>query len=147
MKAITIHEPFASLIAHGYKGFETRSWATKHRGQLAIHAGKKIDNDAVMMLAKDYPEIWHKISPLPTGCIVAIANLTECWAVGEDYQSGSTVLFNGENGATKDIGLKEYKFGDYSFGRCAWELDDVKILDKPIPAKGQQGLWNWEDKP
>jgi activating signal cointegrator 1 len=45
MKAITIIQPWATLIALGEKKFETRSWATKHRGPLAIHAGKKIDKE------------------------------------------------------------------------------------------------------
>ena len=41
MKAITIIQPWATLIALGEKQFETRSWFTKHRGELAIHAGKR----------------------------------------------------------------------------------------------------------
>lgn len=41
MKAVTISQPFATLVALGAKTLETRSWATKHRGDLAIHAGQK----------------------------------------------------------------------------------------------------------
>lgn len=40
MKVITLHQPHASLIAHCVKRIETRSWSTKYRGALAIHAGK-----------------------------------------------------------------------------------------------------------
>lgn len=40
--------------------------------------------------------------------------------------------------------INEFHFGDYSEGRYAWELADVKQLPEPIRAKGQQGLWNWE---
>lgn len=40
MKALTIRQPWASLIAHGVKTIETRSWSTKYRGPLAIHAGR-----------------------------------------------------------------------------------------------------------
>lgn len=39
MKAITLHQPWASLIALGVKTVETRSWNTNYRGTLAIHAG------------------------------------------------------------------------------------------------------------
>jgi hypothetical protein len=46
MKAITIIQPWATLIAFGEKEFETRSWATNYRGNLAIHAGRKIDKEA-----------------------------------------------------------------------------------------------------
>ncbi|MFP3381771.1 2-oxoglutarate dehydrogenase E1, partial [Bacillus sp. SIMBA_069] len=73
---------------------------------------------------------------------VAIANFTDCWAVGHDYQSGMPVLFNGEGGKTKRICLKEDSFGWFEAGRYAWEMSDVKQID-PAPAKGQQGLWNW----
>lgn len=49
MKAITIIQPYATLIAVGEKGLETRGWPTKHRGELAIHAGMKIDKDACQL--------------------------------------------------------------------------------------------------
>ena len=41
MKAITIWQPYAQAIALGLKKFETRSWPTKYRGKLAIHASLK----------------------------------------------------------------------------------------------------------
>lgn len=43
MKALTIRQPWASLIAHGVKTIETRSWSTEYRGPLAIHAGHRWD--------------------------------------------------------------------------------------------------------
>jgi hypothetical protein len=46
MKVISIIQPWATLIAIGEKKFETRSWSTKYRGELAIHASKKIDKAA-----------------------------------------------------------------------------------------------------
>lgn len=155
MKAITIHQPWAGLIAIGAKRYETRGWRTNYRGPIAIHASKK-DSHAVIKSLPHRTQISiydsfyeHLDIPagafkyMPTGAVVATANLVECWAVGEDYQSGRVVLFNGEGGATKDVNAKEIIFGDYSFGRYAWELSDVKMLPEPIPAKGQQGLWNW----
>lgn len=39
MKALTLHQPWASLVALGVKTIETRSWGTSYRGPLAIHAG------------------------------------------------------------------------------------------------------------
>ncbi len=42
MKALSLHQPWASLIAEGMKTIETRPWATKYRGPLAIHAVKKV---------------------------------------------------------------------------------------------------------
>lgn len=39
MKVLTLHQPWATLIAAGIKTIETRSWSTRYRGPLAIHAG------------------------------------------------------------------------------------------------------------
>lgn len=139
MKAITIHQPWATLIALGEKKFETRSWATKYRGPIAIHAGKEINHDMVMLLGKDHPSIWHKISPLQTGCIVAIAELVDCPWVVVEYPTQS-ILFNGDT-----VEGNELMFGDFSQGRYAWELANVRQIE-PIPAKGQQRIWNWEGR-
>lgn len=52
MKVITIKQPWATLIMQGYKRFEFRSWQTKYRGDLLIHAGKGRDKEAVKRLEK-----------------------------------------------------------------------------------------------
>nr|WP_240927579.1 ASCH domain-containing protein [Paenibacillus thiaminolyticus] len=83
MKAITIIQPWATLIALGEKNFETRGWATKYRGPLAIHAGKKVDREACEMepIKSTLAEYGYTADELPTGAVVAIAELTECWSV------------------------------------------------------------------
>lgn len=45
MKAITLHQPWASLVAYNIKTIETRGWRTKHRGPLAIHAAARPARD------------------------------------------------------------------------------------------------------
>ena len=47
MKVITIKQPFATLIAEGLKRYEFRTWKTKYRGDVFIHAGKSIDKKAM----------------------------------------------------------------------------------------------------
>lgn len=153
MKAITIIQPWATLIALGEKRFETRSWATRHRGEIAIHAGKKLDKRICQqepfrsVLAKHgYTE-----DNLPTGAIIAIANLHSCYAISRPYGEEESVWLEG-NGKlvewnrvdrTAREGL-EYIFGDYRDGRYAWAIRDVQRLEEPVPVKGMQGLWNWE---
>ena len=56
MKVLTIKQPWATLIMQGDKRFEFRSWQTKYRGELLIHAGKGIDKEAVKRLANYFPK-------------------------------------------------------------------------------------------
>ncbi|MBH0333691.1 2-oxoglutarate dehydrogenase E1 [Brevibacillus brevis] len=144
MKAITIHQPWATLIALGEKRFETRGWSTNHRGPIAIHAAKKVDKE--ICLEEPFRSVLekhgHTADNLPTGAVIAVANITECWSVGENHQGGMPVLFNGDEGQMKRICLQEDSFGWFEHGRFVWEMTDVKPFD-PVPAKGQQGLWNW----
>jgi activating signal cointegrator 1 len=128
------------LIALGEKRFETRSWQTKYRGELAIHASKVIDREACK-----FPPITNTlnkhgivmVNDLPTGLIIATCQIDGCCKVADNLV-GSAFLDNLEL-----ITDNEYNFGDYSEGRYAWELSNIKLLDKPIPAKGQLSLWEY----
>jgi hypothetical protein len=145
VKAITIHQPWATLIAIGEKTFETRSWATKYKGELAIHAGKKINKEACKK-----PEIIRALNnhgivlldDLPTGAIVAVCELVACYEVSkvDEFQKEADLRWT-----DRFIWGKEFNFGWYAPGRFAWELTNGVQYLKPIPAKGQQGLWNWRD--
>ncbi|MEK5415220.1 ASCH domain-containing protein [Paenibacillus sp. FSL L8-0708] len=146
MKAITIIQPWATLIALGEKRFETRSWATKHRGPLAIHAGKKIDKDAC-----EEPKIkaalarhGYTADNLPTGAVVAVSDLKECFKIRRDVLGGVIALESDTRKTHFSTLDKELAFGWFGSGRSAWETTNVQLLPEPIPAKGQQGLWNWE---
>lgn len=140
MKSITITQPFATLVALGEKQLETRSWSTKHRGLLAIHAGKKIDKQ--ICLQEPYQSVLRKYgyssNNLPSGAVIAICRLAECYQVEQEldrhayFADGSVVDGN------------EYVFGDYRPGRYAWKLTDLIKLEEPVLVKGMQGLWNFE---
>ncbi|MEI3614724.1 ASCH domain-containing protein [Pseudogracilibacillus sp. SO30301A] len=142
MKAITIKQPWATLIALGEKRFETRSWQTKYRGQIAIHAGKSVDKDAcndswIKGVLKE-----HKIESykdLPTGVVIAMAEIADCHKVLNFCNQVATTT--GPN-----ISGLEIKFGDYTEGRYAWELLNVNMLSEPIQAKGKLSLWEWDGK-
>ena len=119
MKVITLYQPWAILIRDGRKLIETRSWTTKHRGILGIHAGKTVDTRACETFGYDPYTV-------PTGAILCTVNLYD-------------VIEFPSNKVVPDL------YGDYSHGRFGWMLKDVKVLEPPIPAKGQMGLWNWDD--
>lgn len=47
MKAISVKQPWAWLIVHGFKDIENRTWATDFRGEVLIHASKEFDRNAL----------------------------------------------------------------------------------------------------
>lgn len=152
MKAITLWQPWASLLACGAKIYETRSWDTKYRGPIAIHAAMK-DVCAIMRsLPHDVQKAMfdclyatfgiqsgaHK--KLPIACIIAVADLVGCWRIKDIC--GSTRI--DKDGKMIVISGNELLFGDYTPGRYAWEFANMRLLSVPIQVKGKQGLWNWE---
>lgn len=159
MKAITIRQPWASLIAIGDKLYETRTWPTKYRGPIAIHAGKELD---ILLATTDHltacgitPE---NAKDLPRGAVIAIADLVNVWHIvfhpGTDVDVAKHISIGAESMSTDkhapDFGdyfvptEKEKAFGYWVPGNYAWELKNVRILPEPIPAKGRLGLWDWE---
>ncbi|MFA4132565.1 MULTISPECIES: ASCH domain-containing protein [unclassified Brevibacillus] len=148
MKAITIHQPWATLIALGEKRFETRGWPTNYRGQIAIHAAKKVDKE--ICLEEPFRSVLarhgYTADNLPTGAVVAIAQLAGSYRIYNTIDNGVHIVRcpNNEYDFTKVefIWRPESVFGYFSEGRFAWEMTDVRQIN-PVPAKGQQGLWNW----
>ena len=82
MKAITILQPYASLIVAGAKQYETRSWDTPYRGIIAIHAGKnKPFEYGGELRDKTWGILGKRMEELPKGSIIAVADLVECYQV------------------------------------------------------------------
>ncbi|AIQ54527.1 ASCH domain-containing protein [Paenibacillus sp. FSL R7-0331] len=146
MKAITIKQPWATLMALGEKRFETRGWQTKHRGELAIHAGKQVDRDAceIPKIKKALARHGYTADNLPTGAVIAIAELKECFGIRRDVLGGVVALEADTRKTHFNTLDKEFAFGWFESGRYAWELAGVQQLPQPIPAKGQLSIWNWE---
>lgn len=168
MKVITLTQPWATLIAIGAKHIETRSWATKYRGPLAIHAGQglgpvgnrrgmvRLCNTSPFYEALDAAGIWHTtaIDHLPYGAIVAVCELVDCIPThhpGIASEPGKPWFIGGRKGVGQHcyevpprLDSNEYAFGDYTPGRWAWLLADVRALPEPIPAKGALSLWNYD---
>jgi activating signal cointegrator 1 len=71
MKAITIRQPWASLILVGKKTVEYRTWSCRHRGALAIRAGLFVDRDECKRIGVDPAK-------LPRGRVLCIADMHDC---------------------------------------------------------------------
>lgn len=140
VKALSLWQPWASLIAVGEKQIETRSWATNYRGPLVIHAARKWSAD-LEMLCHGHPfyGALRQIAPngimppafqqlLPFGVALCVVDLRAVHRTDLVVDS---------------ISSKELAFGDYTPGRYAWILANVRLFPEPIPWHGAQGLWNW----
>ena len=151
MKALTLTQPWATLVAIGAKRIETRSWSTKYRGPLAIHAAKGFPKEARQFTMQPVCyEAVRRFSPgaetglkcgmlaYPLGMVIATARLGNVLPVevidNEDNVFGVSL---------KPLSVQEKAFGNYSPGRYAWLLEDIRFIE-PIPAKGALGLWEWQ---
>ena len=149
--AITLHQPWASLIALGVKTVETRSWPAPARlvgRRIAVHAGKRLvrrPGDAIEReLRARWGEEWRVI--IPTGAVVATAVLAGMGRVERaDLPEGYAVHDPAtEIGCAAGTGLTPIDpWGDFSCGRWLWFLDDVEALPEPVPAVGRQSFWRW----
>jgi hypothetical protein len=156
MKALTLWEPWASLIAMNKKKIETRSWKAPDNligERIAIHAATKMHILGKIMCREfsklldivPYTGSWLyylEYSVGPFGKIVATAKLVDCVEITDENEVMEYATI-GYGEKQNIVDGNEYHFGDYTPGRYAWILDDIQRLDVPIPAKGKQRLWNW----
>lgn len=93
MKALTLTQPWATLVAIGAKQVETRSWFRNYEGELAVHAAKGFPEDARMeciggpiQRALDAAGFTDE-DLLPRGAIVATCRVSRVLNVrGERYR-------------------------------------------------------------
>ena len=152
MYAITLHQPWASLIALGIKTMETRSWPAPARllGQtIAIHAAKRVARqpapviDAAMV--EHVGSDWRRA--VPAGIVVATATLSGMARVEKISSSGDYAIHDPGTEIGSAVGKRESPvdpWGDFNPGRWLWFLSDVRALPEPVPAVGHQTFWRWD---
>ena len=74
----------------------------------------------------------YRENKVPFGAIIGKANLVNCMQIDELTAA-----------LIKEQHPDEYEFGDFTPGRYAWMMENAVLFDKPIPATGKQGLWNF----
>lgn len=126
MKVLTIKQPWATLIMQKDKRFEFRSWQTKYRGELLIHAGKGIDKEAMRRLEKYIPK------DMPTGKILGKVKLVDCIKMSPEFKQELLK----EN---KDIYANSLFKENYG-----WQMEEVEAFEEPIEVKGKLGLWEYQ---
>lgn len=156
MKILTLTQPWATLVAVGAKRIETRSWRTDYRGPIAIHAAKTLNGifrgagpadlaaivrrepfaSALAPLTRDADEeerlfgLPTRVVSLPMGQIIAVVDLVDVVSTADSPRWLSHVQSD----------PRERDFGDYSPGRYAWLLENVRPLPVPYEIRGERGL-------
>jgi hypothetical protein len=121
MKALTIKQPWVYAILHEGKDTENRTWATSHRGWIAIHAAAKPHREARFPRGHRLPDLGEATYSAICGvaCVVDVVTTSQSkW-------------------------FKHPSEGSINYG---WVLGSVKALKEPIPCKGALKLWNLPPK-
>ncbi len=130
MRALSIIQPWTSLIAVGIKDIENRTWRTSFRGEFLLHASAKRlaagwdaltdeQRKAADRLIKPFGTV-NDVKLLPVSAVIGKARLADC------VQNHPSVW------AEKGV--------------WNWVLEDVVLFDKPIlNVKGKLGFWEFDD--
>ncbi|HXO26303.1 MAG TPA: ASCH domain-containing protein [Thermoanaerobaculia bacterium] len=116
--ALTVRQPWASLIIWGLKGVEIRSWSTDLRGTLVIHASKTVDDAAMRR--------FH-LQSLPTGSVLGAVSLVDVEALTSRRWG--------------ELAVDHLDLGSFTPGLYAWHLAEPRALDDPLPWRGERGLF------
>lgn len=142
MKALSLLQPWASLIAIGAKRWETRSWRTSYRGEIAIHASQRFGKE-LFHISTEEPFLSTLSeagiatpSGIPRSAIIAVANIVEVIPTGTLFSLNSL----------PDTAEFEEEFGNYEPGRFAWKLENVRRLKTPVPCGGALSIWSVPDE-
>lgn len=143
LRALSLWQPWASALGPrpGQKHLETRSWETRYRGWLAIHAARRWTAAQWQVLEEEETGPWLRAAlelngyggsrapgspppPLPFGALVAVAWLAGCLPTDQNRPP-----------------VPECYLGDYRPGRYIWVFRDIRVLSNPIPARGALGIF------
>lgn len=148
---ITLHQPWASLCVipkpwnpeKGEKENETRSFPSRHKGFLLIHAGKNTEfleyyfnKDPFRKRFKAHNITDHKT--LPLGAIIGVVEMMGTKQIVASLVNKNEHFYKREPPPDTS---NEYAFGDWNYGRFAWEFNNPRVFPQPYFINGSQGLW------
>ncbi len=134
--ALTLHQPWASLMAWGLKTVETRGWGTRAIENLAIYAAAQWHGHALEACRENVATAKalasRRLTPedLPRGKVLAVVDLVGCRQVRPDD-------------ALHWVPAAELSLGNYGVGRYGWITDRLRPLETSIPVRRARRLWNW----
>lgn len=133
MKALTISQPFATLIAQGEKWVENRSWPTGYRGPLAIHAG-----EGTQYLDRE------QLADYPTGQVIAVAQLVACVHLHAVQKRDPLPC---DQLLMANIDPTALLAHEHAEGPWCWVFKEVRQLLRGVLCRGSQGLWDFYGLP
>ena len=122
MKVITLKQPWATLVAEGIKKYEFRSWRTKYRGKILIHAGVGVDKEDL----EKYKDLNLEF---PKGKILAEVEIVDCLPLTDKLNK-------------KIISENNIAYGNKIRTGYAWKLDNVRKIKSDKIIKGKLSLWD-----
>lgn len=141
MKALTLTQPWATLVILGEKRIETRSMRFSHRGALGIHAAKLFPDDARALCHEEPFRTALARNGIRDDLDLPLAALLG------DVQMHGSYRFQDDNEPTwEEQAEYEEQFGNYEAGRFGFLFTTPRRLAKAIKCRGFQGLWNLPDE-
>lgn len=140
MKAISIKQTWASLIAHGIKDIENRTWKTNFRGKIYIHASAKSAGNTAYLLNDQQNNYFvfntenYKTfeSNLPYSAIIGEVEIIDCVINHESVWAEKTFMYEFDESGEKPIGKPIYN----------WVIANPVLYDKQIlNVKGKLSFW------
>jgi len=156
MRALTLTQPWAGLVASGIKRVENRPRAMIKRADFgalfAIHASREIDElvyERVFDIAPELGggirsarhELWWKLSRI-TSAVIGVARIDKVLSGGWDTES---IIEHADAISFSDgtpIGAEQVR---WFFGPIGYLMRDASSLAAPVQCRGQLGFWTLPD--
>lgn len=141
MKALSLWQPWATLVMIGAKRIETRSWSTSHRGDLLIHAANKSTHEQIELRHEDpfrsalAEAGYRRWQDLPLGKMLGQVQLDDCLEIVEPDSPLRP-------GTMYPPPMPELAFGRYEPGRYGMPLSSPRPFGTPIPYRAQQRMFS-----
>lgn len=139
MRAISVWQPFATLIVRGYKIFETRTWAAPKSviGQrIGIASTKAIRPEQRAHFDEETFQVNYqrlllpdRLEDLPHGYMLGTAVLDSIELMTAEF--------------IEEVSSEEQSYGWWQEGHYAWRMTHPEVFSEPIPVRGAQGIWEW----
>jgi len=152
-RALSIAEPWAYLIAAGFKQLENRTWRTDYRGTIAIHASKATrncyDEQLIFEVCDLHPAIFKALDDeridgenqiLHLGAIIGTVDIIDC--VEYNGAIDADEVFGRFNYLTADGPAPELPVGAWAEGPHCFVLANPRRFARPIACAGKLSLWS-----